>query len=97
MSVEQAQAFVNRLAEDAQFRQQFVESPIEEHRAMLVEAGLGDIRLKHIAEVLPQSAGGEVSDEEFAAVTGGGYTTLGTLLGSWSATAVGAASASAAA
>ncbi len=85
MSVEQATEFVHRLMSDAEFREQLAEAPIGARRDLLVSAGFGDVKLSHVSEVLPTSAGGELSDDEFRAVAGGDLTTAITVTAAGSA------------
>ncbi|MEO1056850.1 MAG: Nif11 family protein [Actinomycetota bacterium] len=76
MSVELAQGLVRRLATDADFRARLegAATPAE-GRAILRAEGFGDVALAHMSAALPEHAGGELSDEEFAAVAGGSHTT----------------------
>ena len=71
MSVEQAQALVERAIRDPEFAKRLAETPIDQRRPILVEEGYGDVQLRHLSKVLPEAAGGELSDEEFAEVAGG--------------------------
>lgn len=75
MSAEQAKGLVQKVSQDADFRAQLEGASLEERRALLAENGFGDIKMKHIADATPVKAGGEMSDEEFAAVAGAGNTT----------------------
>lgn len=75
MSAEQARGLVQKVSEDADFRAQLEGASLAERRALLEEHGFGDIKMKHIADATPEKAGGEMSDEEFAAVAGAGNTT----------------------
>ena len=75
MSVDQARAFVNRVLTDPEFVERLEAAPPAERRGILTEEGYGDVRLMSLTQALPQSAGGELSDEEFAAVAGGVNTT----------------------
>ncbi|MEO1058200.1 MAG: Nif11 family protein [Actinomycetota bacterium] len=84
MSIEQAQALIRRLNDDEEFQQRFIDTPAEDRRALLEAEGYGDVRPPHLAHTLPKSAGGELTDDEFAAVAGaGGDTSLATALGTW--------------
>ncbi|MEO1056854.1 MAG: Nif11-like leader peptide family RiPP precursor [Actinomycetota bacterium] len=74
MSTEQAQQLIRRAMEDDAFRERIEAAPTEERRSILAAEGYGDVRLSHIAAALPTSAGGELSDEDFAAVAGSGGT-----------------------
>jgi predicted ribosomally synthesized peptide with nif11-like leader len=72
MSAEQAQAFLKRIAEDEAFRQRLGAAPApSDKRAILTAEGYGDVRLRHFSEALPQSLGGELSDDELVEVAGG--------------------------
>ncbi len=72
MSVDQACEFVKRYATDAEFRDRIDQAASqEERRAFMEEAGFSEVRLQHLANALPRSAGGELSEEGFAAVAGG--------------------------
>ena len=74
MSIELARELVERVASDDVFRTRLEETPLEQRRALLEAEGFGDVRLKHLSAALPDSIGGELSDEEFSAVAGGGKT-----------------------
>ncbi len=76
MSVDQARDFFQRYMTDEDFRARLdaAGSPAD-RRVILNEEGFPDMRLSHVAEVLPQSVGGELSDEEFANVAGGSMGT----------------------
>jgi predicted ribosomally synthesized peptide with nif11-like leader len=71
MSVESAKKFIERLASDAEFRTQ-VESAADPvaKKKLVQEAGF-DFDMADIAAVLPESAGGELSDAELEGVAGG--------------------------
>ncbi len=71
MSVDQATQFIQRVQNDAAFRQRLEHADPGDRRAILTEEGYGDMRLSHLSAALPKSHGGELSDEEFAAVAGG--------------------------
>ncbi len=76
MSVDTAREFVQRYATDAEFRGRIEQAASsQERRAIMDEAGFSEVRLAHLAHALPQSSGGELSDEEFAGVTGGSLDT----------------------
>lgn len=93
MSLEQAQALVRRTATDPDFRARLDNAPIEDRRAILEAEGYGDVKLSHLSKALPESAGGELSDDEFLAVAGGNATTAITIsvAGSAASGAVGTA------
>ncbi|MEO1056324.1 MAG: Nif11-like leader peptide family RiPP precursor [Actinomycetota bacterium] len=74
MSVELATELVRRVHSDPEFRQRLQTADPADRRAILLDQGYGDIRLSHVSQALPQSSGGELSDEEFAAVAGAGTT-----------------------
>ena len=74
MSTDLARDLIARYTTDAEFRERVERAPFEEKRAILEAEGFGEVRLRHLAEMLPESAGGELSDEEFAAVAGGDGT-----------------------
>ena len=71
MTVEQAQALIARVVSDPDFVSRLEAAPPEQRRAILTEEGYGDVKLRHLSRALPESAGGELTDEEFAAVAGG--------------------------
>ncbi|MEO1056853.1 MAG: Nif11-like leader peptide family RiPP precursor [Actinomycetota bacterium] len=75
MSDEQAAALVRRVLEDPEFARRLEATPFDERRALLRAEGYGDVRLRHVASALPESVGGELSDDEFAAVAGGNALT----------------------
>ncbi|MEO1058117.1 MAG: hypothetical protein AAFY28_14495 [Actinomycetota bacterium] len=85
MSTSQAQALIRRTMEDDGFARRLLEAPVEERRGILEAEGYGDVRLAHIAAVLPQSVGGELADDEFAAAVGGAHTAtaIGLAGGAW--------------
>ncbi len=90
MSKELVQQLVRRALEDADFRQRLEATPVSDRRALLEEEGYGDIQLHHVAQMLPRSSGGELSDEDFAAVVGAvGTSTMNSAAVSAGATAVG--------
>lgn len=74
MSVEQAKQLVKKVSQDADFRAKLDAAPIADKRAILKENGFGDVMLRHVSQALPSSSGGELTDEEFSAVAGGGAT-----------------------
>ncbi len=74
MSTEQAAALVRRVQTDGEFRTRLTDAATEDRRAILTDEGYGDVKLTHVSQALPASHGGELSDEEFAAVTGGETT-----------------------
>ena len=74
MSVQQAQEFLKRLIEDDEFRARLESLPVNGRRQVLIEEGYGDIQLEHLDGALPTHMGGELTDEEFNAVAGGGAT-----------------------
>jgi predicted ribosomally synthesized peptide with nif11-like leader len=74
MSIEQAIALMNRAATDPEFLARLNETPVDQKRAVLVAEGYGDVKIAHLSQAIPASLGGELSDEEFAAVAGGGST-----------------------
>jgi Nif11 domain len=77
MSVEEAQQLVQRAIDDPDFRARLENASQEEKRSVLESEGYGNVTLSHVSQALPGSAGGELSDEEFAAVAGaGGNTTV---------------------
>ena len=71
MSVDRARALIQRVSTDEEFARRLIEAPVEDRRQIIESAGFGDVRLSHMSEALPERAGGELSDEEFAAVAGG--------------------------
>ncbi|MEO1056323.1 MAG: Nif11 family protein [Actinomycetota bacterium] len=71
MSVEQARQLVQRLSSDDEFRNRLEQAAPTDRPAVLSAEGYGDVRLSHISQALPHSHGGELSDAEFAAVSGG--------------------------
>lgn len=75
MSTDQARQLVQRVRDDPEFRARLEAAPSDQKRAVLESEGFGDVKLRHLSESLPESQGGELSDEEFAAVAGGGVTT----------------------
>jgi hypothetical protein len=75
MSVDQARALMRRMTADPDFAARLRDTPIEEKRGVLVAEGYGDVKLTHISQALPESRGGELTDEEFASVVGAGDTT----------------------
>ena len=79
MSTAQANAMIQQLLTDQDFRERLEAAPVEGKRAVLAAEGYGDVKLAHLSAVLPESSGGELTDEEFAAVAGGRGT--GTLIG----------------
>ncbi len=74
MSDDAARALVRRLSTDTEFAERLRDLPPDERRALLDSEGYEGVRLKHMANALPESSGGELSDEEFAAVVGAGST-----------------------
>ncbi len=78
MSVDKAKELVGRLHQDAEFRARIEAVPREERRAIIVEEGYGDVTMTHVAGALPRSEGGELTEEEFAEVAGGGGGTYAT-------------------
>ncbi len=74
MSEDTARSLIQRFVNDPDFRARLESTEIAERRALIEQEGYGEVRLQHIAAVLPESAGGELSDEEFAAVAGGEIT-----------------------
>ena len=72
MSVEQARGLLQKVAEDEEFRARLDSAPHDQKRSILAEAGFGDVKQRDISRALPDSAGGELSDEEIAAVAGDG-------------------------
>lgn len=88
MSTEQARDLVRRVTSDAEFRDRLDQAPYDRKRAILSEEGYGDVRLRHVSEALPESAGGALTDEEFAAVAGAGVTTVVTVGGGAAGSAV---------
>ncbi len=88
MSDEQAAALIRRMVDDADFVARIEAAPVESRRAILREEGYGDVRLKNVAAMLPKSAGGELSDEDFAAVSGGNALTGAAVSGSVSGSVV---------
>jgi predicted ribosomally synthesized peptide with nif11-like leader len=78
MSVEQARALIKRLSEDEVFRQRVEDAPTPtDKRAILADAGYGDVKLRHISQALPESAGGELTDADLDLVAGGGSVNWG--------------------
>ena len=75
MSVEQARALVKKATTDSEFVARLERAPDSEKRAILQAEGFGDVKLAHLSEALPESSGGELSDEEFTSVVGAGSTT----------------------
>jgi predicted ribosomally synthesized peptide with nif11-like leader len=75
MSVESAKKFVERLANDAEFRAQVESAPDPATKKKLVQAAGYDFDMADISAVLPQSAGGELSDAELEGVAGGSADT----------------------
>jgi predicted ribosomally synthesized peptide with nif11-like leader len=71
MSVESAKKFVERLANDAEFRAQVESASDPLAKKKLVQAAGYDFDMADISAVLPQSAGGELSDAELEGVAGG--------------------------
>lgn len=70
MSVDQARALVRRLNDDPEFAERLQALPVEERRQVLESEGFGVVLKEHIdAAIYP--GGGELSDDEFAAVAGG--------------------------
>ncbi|MEO1056851.1 MAG: Nif11-like leader peptide family RiPP precursor [Actinomycetota bacterium] len=74
MSVDAARSLVQRVTTDSDFRARLEAADVADRRTIIEEAGYGEVRLAHVAQALPQSAGGELSDDEFAAVAGGEIT-----------------------
>ena len=86
MSVEQARGLLQKVAEDEEFRARLDSAPHDQKRSILAEAGFGDVKLRDISMALPESAGGELSDEEMEQVAGGlSDTAVGTIAGGASA------------
>lgn len=75
MSVEQAKGLVEKVSSDSDFRERLEAAPVGERRTILEEHGFGDVKIAHVSGATPESNGGELSDEEFAAVAGAGNTT----------------------
>ncbi len=71
VSVQQAQDLVRRVGADPDFKARLESADLADRRAILEAEGFGDVRLSHLAHALPVASGGELSDEEFAAVAGG--------------------------
>jgi predicted ribosomally synthesized peptide with nif11-like leader len=82
MSVEQAQAFLKRIHEDEAFRTRVEAAPTPaDKRAILEAEGYGEVKLRHLSQVLPESMGGELSDEELQQVSGGDISMLTVMSG----------------
>lgn len=94
MSVEKAQELLRRTASDDEFRARLEAATQDEKRAILREEGFADVKLSHVSKALPESAGGELSDEEFAAVAGGSGKTTNVTISAAASAGGGAASAS---
>ncbi|MEO1055568.1 MAG: Nif11-like leader peptide family RiPP precursor [Actinomycetota bacterium] len=71
MSIDNAQRLVQRLAGDAELSQRLANTDRDGRQAILAEEGFEPVTLRELSAVMPQSHGGELSDEEFAAVAGG--------------------------
>jgi predicted ribosomally synthesized peptide with nif11-like leader len=71
MSVESAKKFIERLSSDAEFRAQVESASDPVTKKKLAQAAGYDFDMADIAAVLPQSAGGELSDAELEGVAGG--------------------------
>ena len=67
-----AKALVQRLSADSDLAEQLIGLPIEDRRKLLDSEGYEGVRRAHMANVLPQSSGGELSNEEVASVIGSG-------------------------
>jgi predicted ribosomally synthesized peptide with nif11-like leader len=76
MSVESAKKFIERLANDAEFRAQVESASDPVTKKKLAQAAGYDFDMADIAAVLPQSAGGELSDAELEGVAGGADTSM---------------------
>jgi predicted ribosomally synthesized peptide with nif11-like leader len=96
VSIEQAHALIRRTAEDPDFVARLESTSVQDKRALLAAEGYGDVTLRHLSQALPESAGGELTDEEFAAVAGAGNTVTTIVSGAQSAV-ISATAASAAA
>ncbi|MEO1056852.1 MAG: Nif11-like leader peptide family RiPP precursor [Actinomycetota bacterium] len=81
MSVDQAKAVVQRFQTDPEFVARIQAAAPDERRAIIEEEGYGDVTLASLSQALPERHGGELSDEEFDAVAGGGSTGTGTIIG----------------
>lgn len=93
MTVEQATALVQRLQSDPEFRQRLESADHADKRAVLESGGYGDVKLADVSRALPSSAGGELTDQEFEAVSGGVGSATGVSLavGTGYTVAIGAA------
>ncbi len=72
MSVESAKKFVEFWASDLFFRTQVEAAANADAKRKLVRDAGFDFDLADLSAVLPHSMGGELSDQEFEGVTGGG-------------------------
>lgn len=68
MSVEQARAYLDRYATDADFRARMNAATAEDQGQVLEEAGLGGVRPEHLEQLRSE----KVDDLELDTVTGGG-------------------------
>lgn len=66
MSVDQAQALIKRVAEDATLRERLESADYAEKHKILQEEGFGDVRLSHLVKVLPPEMGGEATEQELS-------------------------------
>jgi predicted ribosomally synthesized peptide with nif11-like leader len=97
MSVESAKKFVERMLSDAEFRAEVEAKPDPLSKRQFVQSAGYDFDMADIAAVMPQSAGGELSDQELEGVAGGINTAILTTTISAASLVVGTAIAASAA
>ena len=88
MSVENAKAFLSRVASDEAFKKSLENAPNEEARKAIVKEAGYDFTKAEMESLLAADGEGELSDEELEAVAGGNASTVITDIATTISTAV---------